>query len=86
MRKSPWMMFLFIIVGGLLGGVFGEILRVLAPQGAIQSLLATALSPGINPPLTLDFVLFKLTLGFIFKMNLLSFLGIFLGVYLYKMV
>ena len=86
MRKSPWVMLLFIIVGGLLGGVLGEILRVMAPQGAIQSIFATALTPGINPPLTLDLVLFKLTLGFTFKMNLLSILGIFLGAYLHKLV
>ncbi|TKB72470.1 MAG: DUF4321 domain-containing protein, partial [Nitrospira sp.] len=38
------------------------------------------------PPLTLDLVLFKLTLGFTFKMNLLSILGIFLGAYLHKLV
>ncbi len=58
----------------------------MAPQGAIQNIFATNFTPGINPPLTIDLVLVKLTLGFILKINLLSVLGMFLGIYLYKQV
>ena len=84
MRKSPWLLLMFILLGGLLGGILGEILHVMAPKGTIQSIFSTALTPGINPPLTVDLVLLKITFGFVVKMNLLTFLGIFLGVYLYK--
>jgi hypothetical protein len=83
-RKSPWLLLLFILLGGLLGGILGEILRVMAPKGTIQNIFTTALTPGINPPVTLDLVLLKLTFGVVLKMNLLSFLGMFLGIYLYK--
>ncbi|MEX5213239.1 MAG: DUF4321 domain-containing protein [Nitrospiraceae bacterium] len=86
MRKSAWLLLVFMLVGGLLGGVMGEILRVIAPHGTIQSIFATSLTPGINPPLTLDLVLLKITFGLSVKMNLLSFLGIILGIYLYKQV
>ena len=58
----------------------------MAPQGTIQAVFATNWTPGINPPLTLDLVLLKLTIGFAIKINLLSFLGMFLGIYLYKNV
>jgi hypothetical protein len=84
MRKSPWLLLVFILLGGLLGGILGEILRIMAPGGAIQNIFATALTPGIHPPLTLDLVLLKVTFGFSLKMNLLTFLGMFLGIYLYK--
>jgi hypothetical protein len=84
MRKSPWLLLMFIVLGGLLGGILGEILHVMAPKGTIQNIFSTALTPGINPPLTVDLVLIKITFGFVVKMNLLTFLGIFLGVYLYK--
>ena len=84
MRKSPWLLLLFILLGGLLGGILGETLRVMAPKGVIQNIFATALTPGINPPLTVDLVLLKVTFGFVVKMNLLTFLGIFLGIYLYR--
>ena len=86
MRKSPWILLLFILFGGLLGGILGEILRVMAPQGTIQNIFSTALTPGVNPPVTVDLNLFKLTVGFTIKMNLLTFLGAFLGIYIYKHV
>jgi hypothetical protein len=85
-RKSYLVLLIFVLIGGLLGGVLGEILRVMAPQGTIQSIFATNFTPGINPPLTIDLVLLKLTLGFEIKINLLSLVGMFLGIYLYKNV
>ena len=84
MKKSPWILLIFVLIGGLLGGVLGEILRVMAPQGTIQAVFATNFTPGISPPLTIDLVLLKLTIGFVLKINLLSLLGMFLGIYLYK--
>jgi hypothetical protein len=84
MRKSAGILLVFILIGGMLGGIFGEILRVMAPSGTIQNIFASYFSPGINPPLTIDLVLLKLTFGFSIKVNLLSILGMFLGAYLYK--
>jgi uncharacterized protein DUF4321 len=83
-RKSYGVLIIFVLVGGLLGGVLGEILRIMAPHGTIQSIFATNFTLGITEPLTIDLVLIKLTLGFALKINLLSLLGIFLGIYLYK--
>ncbi|MBD0316052.1 MAG: DUF4321 domain-containing protein [Nitrospiraceae bacterium] len=86
MRKSPWILVIFLLIGGLLGGILGEVLHVMAPQGTIQSIFSTHFTPGINPPLTLDLILVKLTFGFSIKVNILSILGMFVGVYLYKHV
>ena len=86
MRKSPWLLLLFVILGGLFGGILGEVLRITAPEGTIQNIFSTALMPGIQPPLTVDLILLKITFGFLLKMNLLTFLGIFLGLYLYKQI
>ncbi len=83
-RKSPWVLFIFILTGGLLGGILGEILHVMAPQGMIQNIFATHFTPGINPPVTLDLVLLKLTVGIGVKINIISILGMFIGIYLYK--
>jgi hypothetical protein len=83
-RKSYGVLIIFVLIGGLLGGVLGEILRIMAPHGTIQSIFATNFTLGITEPLTIDLVLVKLTLGFALKINLLSLLGMFLGIYLYK--
>ncbi len=58
----------------------------MAPQGTIQSIFSTHFTPGISPPLTIDLILVKFTLGFSLRVNILSVLGMFLGVYLYKHV
>ncbi|NKB82523.1 MAG: DUF4321 domain-containing protein [Nitrospirales bacterium] len=84
MKRSGLTLLGFIFVGGLLGGVLGEILRVFAPAGMIQDIFTQSVSPGLDPPFTVNLVLLKLTIGFIFKINLLTLLGIFLGIYLYK--
>ncbi|HEX9154763.1 MAG TPA: DUF4321 domain-containing protein [Nitrospira sp.] len=87
MRKSPWVLLLFLLIGGLLGGILGEVLQVMAPKGGtIQAFFITAVTPGISPPLTIDLILLKLTLGFSLKISLLSVLGMLLGIYLYKNV
>jgi len=85
-RKSPWVLIVFVIIGGLLGGILGEILHVMAPHGTIQSIFSTHFMPGIDPPLTIDLVLIKLVLGLSLKINILSILGMFVGIYLYKHV
>lgn len=84
MRKSGLMLLVFILVGGLLGGVLGEILRVLTPPGTVQNIFAKAIMLGLDPPLNFELFMLKLTFGFVFKINLLTLLGIFLGIYLYK--
>ncbi|MCY4612366.1 MAG: DUF4321 domain-containing protein [Nitrospira sp.] len=84
MKKSGWTLLGFIFIGGLLGGLLGEVLTVFSPSEPIQTIFAKVLSPGIDPPLTVNLILIKVTLGFLFKINLLTILGILLGIYLYK--
>ncbi|HEU4683917.1 MAG TPA: DUF4321 domain-containing protein [Nitrospira sp.] len=86
MRKSPLLLLIFLFIGGLLGGILGEILQLMAPKGTIQTFFTTNATPGISPPLTIDLILLKITLGFSFKVSLLSVLGMLLGIYLYKNV
>jgi uncharacterized protein DUF4321 len=84
LRKSGGYLLLFIFIGGLLGSVLGEILQIVSPQGVVQSIFGEALSLGMDPPVSVNLVLLKFTLGFLVKINLLSVLGMLLGAYLYK--
>jgi hypothetical protein len=85
MKRSSGMLFFFMLVGGLLGGVLSEILLLLSPTGFLKDLFIKGFQIGI-PTATLDLHLISLTFGFGFKINLLSILGIALGLYTYKQV
>ncbi len=83
-KKSGGYLLLFIFIGGLLGSILGEILQIVSPQGTVQTIFAEALLLGLDPPVTINLVLLKFTIGFLLKINLLSVLGMLLGAYLYK--
>ena len=85
-RKSPWILVVCVIVGGIFGGLLGEILLAVFPPGIIQNVFTQAVHPGLTPPVTIDLWLLKVTVGFTLKMNLLTFIGILLGVFVYKQI
>lgn len=84
--KALWLFLMFIILGGLFGGILGEILKAISPDGAIRNIFLKGYSIGIIPPFTLDLSLITVTIGFTIRLTLFSILGIFLGVYIYKQV
>ena len=86
MRKSPWLLVACVVIGGLFGGLLGETLLAVFPPGVNQNMFTQALHPGLNPPVTIDLWLLKITFGFSLKMNLLTFIGILLGVFVYKQI
>ena len=84
LKRTPWMLIFFVLIGGLMGGVLGEILRLFSPEGLLKEIFLKGYNIGINPPLTIDLHLFTFTLGFTIMMNLFSLLGIIFGIYVYK--
>jgi len=84
MHKSGWTLLAFIVIGGFLGSLLGEILIFLTPKGIVQDIFShNYIYPGFDIR-DIDLVFLKLNFGFHLKMNLLTFLGIILGFYLYK--
>ncbi|MBI3606448.1 MAG: DUF4321 domain-containing protein [Nitrospirae bacterium] len=84
LRKTPWLLVFFVLVGGLFGGVVAEILRAIAPTGPISALFLQNVPIGITAPATVDLYLLTFTFGAALKINLLSIIGILMGVYIYR--
>lgn len=84
LKKNFWFLLLFIFIGTLLGGVLGEILRVISPEGTLRNAFTEGFYIGISPPVTIDLRIISFTIGFTLRANLLTLLGTMLGVYIYK--
>jgi hypothetical protein len=84
LRKTPWLLIFFVLVGGLFGGVVAEILRAVAPSGPISAIFLKNVAFGVTDPITIDLYLITLTFGAAVKINLLSIIGVLMGVYIYR--
>ncbi|MBI5192385.1 MAG: DUF4321 domain-containing protein [Nitrospirae bacterium] len=84
LKKNFWFLILFIFIGTLLGGVLGEILRSISPEGFLRNAFTEGFFIGISPPITFDLRIISFTIGFTLRANLLTLLGTILGVYIYK--
>jgi ribonuclease D len=62
----------------------GELIAYLFPGGILERIFSRGITPGLNPPATLDLKIFSLTFGFTVRINLASLFGVLLGAYLYK--
>lgn len=84
LKKTPWMFLLFVLIGGLLGGILGETLKAISSEGVIRDFFLAGFDIGIHPPFTLDLNLLSASLGFTIRIDLLTLLGIILGIFIYK--
>ena len=73
-----------VILGGLIGSVFGEVIATFLPGGWLERLLAKGVSPGLTPPFTLDLKVIVITVGFTVKVTLASVLGMLLSLIIWK--
>ncbi len=72
-----------IVVGVLIGGVIGEIIGLLLPEGVIKEFFIRSVRSSVGP-VTLDLHAFSITLGFGLKLNIISVLGVCLVAYLFR--
>ena len=72
-----------IILGVLIGGVIGEIIGLLMPEGVVKEFFLRSVKASVGP-VTLDLHAFSVTLGFGLKLNIVSVLGVCLVAYLFR--
>ncbi|MFH1783288.1 MAG: DUF4321 domain-containing protein [bacterium] len=81
--KQRALLISFIVFGALIGSVMGEIFGVFFQQGGMRTILSEGVFLGFDP-MSINLQVIILTLGFSFKFNLLSAIGVILGVYAYR--
>lgn len=75
--KSPWLLLVLLVIGGLIGGLLG------AAFGKILPILNQGFNPiGLNPT-TINLEVMTITFGLIFKLNVASIIGFILALFIY---
>lgn len=78
-HKSPWVLVILLILGGIFGGLVGHVLGTIPVLAVLQEGRIVGL-----PITTLDFEVLAVTLGFTFKVNLISLLGFVIAFFIYR--
>lgn len=81
--KSWFEAVVVVVAGALLGSFLGRFTAEFFPHGRLHSLFSTEITAGLHPA-ELDLRVVDLTLGCVFRFNVLSVVGILLAAFLYK--
>jgi hypothetical protein len=83
-KRGAGFYLLIILAGALFGSALGDLVGYLLPSGVVRDFFTRAITPGINPPFTINLLVVTLTIGFTLKLNIIALLGIVLMAYLLK--
>ena len=78
------MCILFVIIGAILGGILGELLKNVPSLEGVMPYLVTSFPIFDMAPVTINLYVLKLTVGVAFMPNLMSMLGIIVAIVLYR--
>ena len=78
------MCILFVIIGAILGGILGELLKIVPSLEGVMPYLVTTFPVFDMAPVTIDLYVIRLTVGLAFMPNLMSMLGIIVAIALYR--
>lgn len=75
---------LYVVIGAILGGILGELLKMADIFSGVVPYLVTTYPVFNVAPFTVNLYVLQFTIGFGFAPNLMSILGIVIAVYLFR--
>ncbi len=84
MAKNIGTSFLFVLLGGILGGYFGELMALLIPAGFFHDVFIKGFTLGFDEPLVFNLRIIVLTFGIKIFLNLFGLIGAITGLYFAK--
>jgi len=84
MAKKPLgQIIVVVLLGAMIGTLFGHLLGLVLPEGVVKDFFLKS-APLEVGPITLDVVLFAVTLGFKITFNIVGLLGIGVAMYFFR--
>lgn len=74
---------LVILLGAMLGTILGDLIGLVLPPGVVRDFFVASWTLKLGPG-TLNAVLFSITFGFTYKINLIGFIGIGIALYILR--
>ena len=84
-KKGIGWIFVVILIGAFIGTALGEVLGLILPEGVVKEFFLRSATFGLSPG-TLNLVVFTFTVGFSFKINVISVLGVVIIAYFLRWV
>ena len=82
-KKSLGWIFLILLFGIFVGSALGEVLAYILPAGVVKDFFLRAAQFSLGPA-TLNLIVVTFTIGFSFKLNIISVLGVGITAYLLR--
>lgn len=79
-KKSLGWIFLILLFGIFVGSALGEVLSYMLPAGVVKDFFLRAAHFSLGPA-TLNLIVITFTIGFSFKLNIISVLGVVITAY-----
>ena len=79
-KKSLGWIFLILLFGVFVGSALGEVLAYILPLGVVKDFFLRAAYFSLGPT-TLNLLVMTFTIGFSFKLNVISVLGVLITAY-----
>lgn len=76
--RNPWVLFLLLITGIVIGGIIGDLLSDKIP------ILAYNYAIGLKSPIHLDLRVIDLTFGLALDISIASVIGLIISVFIYR--
>jgi hypothetical protein len=72
-----------LLLGAMIGGLFGELIKLGLPGGVVKEVLLRHIPIGFQA-ITIELAVIQFTFGFMFKVNIISMLGIVVAYYMLR--
>jgi Sec-independent protein secretion pathway component TatC len=83
-RRKKLITYIVVLVFGLLlGGLLGELVSSLLPEGVVKDFFVTTVGGRLGPG-SLDLIVLSLTAGIAVKLNVMSLIGLLIAAYLFR--
>ena len=82
--NSVGRIFTILFFGALIGGILGEMFGLILPDSVVKEFFLRKFSFGISEPLAVDLNIIVFSISLIFRMNIVSLIGLGFGYYILR--